>query len=126
GLYEYVIQYGDVCTLPGFFSIDRSGTVGPASVIVQSPPDCADAATGSVMIDVSGEEGNVLEWSLNGGGFTPFVVGNAVTGIEKGDHIIRIRRNNSDVCTSDVAFTMTGPDAITASFTITAATCDGN
>lgn len=126
GLYEYVIQYGDVCTLPGFFSIDRSGTVGPASVIVQSPPDCADAATGSVMIDVPGEEGNVLEWSLNGGGFTPFVVGNAVTGIEKGDHIIRIRRNNSDVCTSDVAFTMTGPDAITASFTITAATCDGN
>src|SRR5690606_33595218 len=95
GLYEYGIQYGDVCTLPGFFSIDRSGTVGPASVIVQSPPDCADAATGSVMIDVPGEEGNVLEWSLNGGGFTPFVVGNAVTGIEKGDHIIRIRRNNS-------------------------------
>src|SRR5690606_12155855 len=68
GNYTYEVQYGDPsCMKTGFFSIDRSGTVGPLEIPDESivPPFCAGTASGSITLNVPGEEGEIFEWSLN-------------------------------------------------------------
>ena len=136
GNYNYSIEYGDPsCVKTGIFSIDQSGTVGTpvASNIVN--PVCFGSATGSLTLDVPGETGNVLEWSLDGGltdPFKPFTAGAQITGLPAGaapgyQHVISVRRNASDVCYSSVTFTMNeSVPAISATFSISPATCNGN
>jgi gliding motility-associated-like protein len=136
GNYTYTIEYGDPsCIKTGLFSIDQSGTVGTPIVSNIVSPICAGTATGSVVLDVPGETGNILEWSLDGGltdPFKPFTAGTAVTGIPAGpaptfQQVISVRRNAGDVCYSSVTFAM--PEtaiAINATFDLTPATCNGN
>src|SRR5690606_31713995 len=129
GNYTYEVQYGDPsCMKTGFFSIDRSGTVGPLEIPDESivPPFCAGTASGSITLNVPGEEGEIFEWSLNDGDFSPFVAGSIVSGIQKAENIIRVRRSDADVCTSDIAFTMPGPEPITATFSTVPASCNGD
>ena len=108
GQYEYTIVYGDsTCIKTGFVTIDQSGTVGTpiASAIVS--PVCAGTATGAVTIDVPGETGNVLEWSIDGLTWTPFISGAQITGIPAGpaptfERVISVRRDNTDPCNAAV------------------------
>lgn len=104
GVYTYKITYGDVaCIKTGFVTIDQSGTVGTPVASNVISPVCAGSATGSVTIDVPGETGNLLEWSLDGINWTSFTAGNQITGIPAGaaptfERVISIRRNASDPC----------------------------
>jgi gliding motility-associated-like protein len=134
GLYSYTIEYGDVsCTKTGFVTIDQSGTVGApiASNIVG--PKCAGSATGSIKLDVPGETGNLLQWSLDGITFTNFTAGNTITGIPSGlaptfQRVISVRRNASDPCFAAVTITIqdANPAITVAPPTITDATCANN
>lgn len=136
GQYDYVIEYGDPgCIKTGKFSIDQSGTVGTpvASSIVS--PQCAGSATGSLILDVPGETGNILEWSLDGGltdPFKPFTAGGQITGIPAGaapafQQVISVRRNASDVCYSSVTIPMSeSVTSVSATFGVNAASCNGN
>lgn len=117
GQYEYTIVYGDsTCIKTGFVTIDQSGTVGTpiASAIVS--PMCAGSATGGVTIDVPGETGNVLEWSLDGVTWTTFVSGSQITGIPAGpaptfERVISVRRNENDPCNAVVIIHMEDANA---------------
>lgn len=136
GQYDYSIEYGDPsCIKTGTFSIDQSGTVGtPVASGIQGPL-CFGSATGSLTLDVPGETGNVLEWSLDGGltdPFKPFVAGERINGIPAGpspsfQQVISVRRNVTDVCYSSVTVTIQeSVSDISATFDIVAATCNGN
>ena len=133
GVYNYVIEYGDPsCTKNGQVTIDQSGTVGTpvASNIVA--PVCAGTSTGSLQLDVAGETGNLLQWSLDGITFTNFTAGNVITGIPAGaapsfQRVISVRRNSSDPCFASVTITIQDANpAITTTLTPTAASCANN
>lgn len=136
GDYDYTIEYGDPsCVKTGVFSIDQSGTVGPAVASDIVAPSCFGTPTGSITLDVPGETGNILEWSLDGGltdPFKPFTAGSQITGIPAGpaptfQQVISVRRTIADVCYSSVTFTMAETvSAIAATFNVTPATCNGN
>ncbi|MEX2233860.1 MAG: gliding motility-associated C-terminal domain-containing protein, partial [Cyclobacteriaceae bacterium] len=136
GAYDYSIEYGDpACIKTGQFSIDQSGTVGTPVVSNVISPVCVGSATGSLTLDVPGETGNVLEWSLDGGltdPFKPFTAGSQITGIPAGpapsfQQVISVRRNIADVCYSSVTVAINeSVTNITATFGITPATCNGN
>ncbi|MGC1240179.1 MAG: gliding motility-associated C-terminal domain-containing protein, partial [Chryseosolibacter sp.] len=136
GSYTYSIEYGDPsCVKTGLFSIDQSGTVGTPVVSNIISPVCAGSATGSLTLDVPGETGNILEWSLDGGltdPFKPFTAGTQITGIPAGpapsfQQVISVRRNVADVCYSSVTVVMPeGVPPISATFVVTPATCNGN
>ena len=136
GRYTYEIEYGDpACIKTGMFSIDQSGTVGTPVVSNVMGPLCPGTATGSLTLDVAGETGNVLEWSLDGGlsdPFKSFTAGSKIDGIPAGraptyQHVISVRRNASDVCYSSVTVLMNESVAnILATFDIQSATCNGN
>jgi large repetitive protein len=136
GQYNYTIEYGDPsCIKAGQFSIDQSGTVGTPVISNLVSPLCFGTATGSLTLDVPGETGNVLEWSLDGGltdPFKPFIAGEQITGLPAGpapsfQQVISVRRNIADVCYSAAIATI--PESVppmSATFDITAATCNGN
>ncbi|SKC55761.1 gliding motility-associated C-terminal domain-containing protein [Ohtaekwangia koreensis] len=133
GTYTYTITYGDAsCVKPGTFTIDQSGTVGTpvASNIVQ--PVCAGSATGALTLDIVGETGNVLEWSLDGITWETFTAGSQITGIPAGaaptfERVISVRRNSSDPCNAAVTVVMQDANpVINATFDITSSTCNGN
>jgi len=136
GSYDYTIEYGDPsCIKTGLFSIDQSGTVGTPVVSNVISPLCPGSATGSIVLNVPGETGNVLEWSLDGGltdPFKPFTVGIQIDGIPAGpppsfQHVFSVRRNIADVCYSSVTVVVAeSVPNITANFGITPATCNGN
>ena len=136
GNYNYSIEYGDPsCIKTGIFSIDQSGTVGTPVVSNVSNPVCFGSATGSLTLDVPGETGNVLEWSLDGGltdPFKPFTAGGQITGLPAGvaptfQQVISVRRNVSDVCYSSVTVVLTeSVSDIAATFGVSPATCNGN
>ena len=130
GDYTFTIQYGDPsCVIPGIFTIDQSGTVGVPEVSDPISPSCFGTATGAVTIDVDGETGNPLQWSLTPANPTSWVDFNAgepggVTGLPAGNLLISIRRTSADPCNAAafVTITETAPE-LTASFTMTSATC---
>ncbi|MBT1697830.1 gliding motility-associated C-terminal domain-containing protein [Fulvivirgaceae bacterium PWU4] len=136
GTYAYAIEYGDVsCTKTGQVTIDQSGTVGTPLASNIIGPVCAGASTGTIILDVPGETGNILEWSLDAGitdPFKPFVAGGLVSGIPAGpaptfERVISVRRNSADPCYASVRITIQDANpAINATFNITAATCSGN
>jgi gliding motility-associated-like protein len=108
GRYEYTVIYGDPsCTKPGFVTIDQSGTVGTPVATNVINPVCAGSATGAVTINVEGETGNLLEWSVDGLNWTSFLSGTQITGIPAGpaptfERLISVRRNASDPCNAAV------------------------
>lgn len=136
GRYNYTIEYGDPgCIKTGMFSIDQSGTVGTPVASNISNPVCVGSATGSLILDVPGETGNVLEWSLDAGltdPFKPFTAGGQITGIPAGaaptfQQVISVRRNAADVCYSSVTIPMSeSVTTVSATFNVNAATCNGN
>lgn len=136
GNYNYTIEYGDpACIKTGLFSIDQSGTVGTPVVSDVVNPLCFGTATGSLTLVVPGETGNILEWSLDAGltdPFKPFTAGGRITGIPAGpaptfQQVISIRRNITDVCYSSVTVVINeSVSPVSASFNVSAATCNGN
>jgi gliding motility-associated-like protein len=133
GIYDYTITYGDVsCIKTGQVTIDQSGTVGTpvASNIIN--PTCAGSASGALTLDVPGETGNLLEFSLDGLSWTPFTAGSQITGIPSGpsptfERVISVRRNSSDPCNAFVRIVMQDVNpAITATFDIDPSTCSGS
>lgn len=128
GNYNYSIEYGDPsCIKTGTVAIDQSGTVGTPVASNPVNPVCFGQPVGSVTLDVPGETGNLLEWSLDGIVWTQFTAGNQITGIPAGNNIISVRRTASDPCNAAVSVTLTdaNPD-ITTSIATTAATCNNN
>jgi len=134
GVYNYTIEYGDVsCLKTGQVTIDRSGTVGTPTATNVTGPTCAGQPTGSVTLDVPGETGNVLEWSLDGVLWNSFTAGNQITGIPAGvapayQRVISVRRNSTDPCNAAVTITIQDQfTPITATITPQqAATCNNN
>ena len=135
GVYTYSIVYGDsACIKTGQVTIDQSGTVGTPIVSNVVGPVCFGSSTGAVTLNVPGETGNVLQWSLDGGindPFKLFTAGSQITGIPAGpapsfERVISVRRDVSDPCDASVVFSIqnANPD-ITADFDITPATCSG-
>jgi gliding motility-associated-like protein len=93
---------------------------------------CFGTASGSVNLDVPGETGNLLEWSLDGITWTSFTAGNQVYGIPAGaaptfQRVLSVRRNSTDPCFAAVTITIKNAVAdITTSFTSTDASCSNN
>jgi hypothetical protein len=130
GTYDYTIEYGDVsCIKTGTFTIDQSGTVGIPIVSNPVSPLCFGTSTGSVTIDVAGETGNPLQWSLTPGdplSWTDFTAGQpgGVVGLPAGDLVISVRRTSADPCYAAAMVTITeSATQINAGFTVTDATC---
>ncbi|MEJ0032072.1 MAG: PKD-like domain-containing protein [Bacteroidota bacterium] len=123
GTYSYSIIYGDAsCTKAGFFSIDRSGTIGTATVSNLIDPTC-NGQTGTATIDVPGETGNILVWTADGTNLHNFVVGNPVTGLPAG--LISVMRTG-DPCAAGVMVNFNMPADIPVTVASTDATCAGN
>jgi gliding motility-associated-like protein len=123
GTYSYSIIYGDAsCTKSGVFSIDRSGTIGTATVSNLIDPTCF-GDTGTATIDIPGETGNILVWSVDGVNFHNFVVGNPITGLPGG--LISVMRIG-DPCAAGVMVNFNMPLQIPVTITSTDATCAGN
>jgi gliding motility-associated-like protein len=104
GIYDYRIVYGsDACIKTGKVTVGQSGTVGTPEVSDIVGPVCAGTASGSLTLDVPGETGNLLEWSLDGLVWESFTAGNQISGIPAGppptfSRVISVRRNASDEC----------------------------
>ncbi len=136
GTYDYSIEYGDPsCLKSGRVTIDQSGTVAAPVASDIIGPVCPGSATGSLTLAVPGETGNILEWSLDAGlsdPFKPFTAGGQITGIPAGpapafEQVISVRRNISDPCYAAVTVVVAETvQDISAAFTITDATCNGN
>ncbi|GHM98962.1 hypothetical protein WSM22_04520 [Cytophagales bacterium WSM2-2] len=132
GTYSYSIEYGDpACTKTGQVTIDQSGTIGTpvASNIVNAT--CFGTATGAVTLDVPGETGNLLEWSIDGVSWATFTAGNQIAGIPAGtgvgnQRVISVRRNSSDPCFAAVTVAITQPADIVISSITTDASCANN
>lgn len=128
GNYNYSIEYGDPsCVKTGTVAIDQSGTVGTPVASNPVDPLCFGQPVGSVTLDVPGETGNLLEWSLDAIVWTQFTAGSQITGIPAGSNIISVRRSASDPCNAAVSVTLTNanPD-ITATIASTPSTCNNN
>ncbi|MGE4017685.1 MAG: gliding motility-associated C-terminal domain-containing protein [Cyclobacteriaceae bacterium] len=130
GTYSYTVEYGDPsCIKTGQFTVDQSGTVGvPTATNIQSPA-CFGQLTGSLVLDVPGETGNLLEWSLDGISWNPFTAGNTITGLPASatDIVISVRRSSSDPC--NAAVTVNIPEVATdiqTTLTASNATCANN
>ncbi|MDN5202572.1 gliding motility-associated C-terminal domain-containing protein [Fulvivirgaceae bacterium BMA10] len=132
GVYDYTITYGDpACVKTGQVTVDQSGTVG--TPIATNPIDaqCFGQASGAVTIDVAGETGNLLEWSIDGINWTTFIAGDQITGIPAGpaptfERVISVRRTAADPCNAAVTVVINEPNEITlgkSSIVITPATC---
>ncbi len=127
GTYDYEIEYGDPsCIKTGQVTIDRSGTIGVPVVTNPVSPACFGASTGGATIDVAGETGNQLEWSLDGVSWNTFVAGNQITGLPAGDLVLSVRRNSSDPCASGAVVSIAAPAEIVMTFSTTNATCNNN
>jgi gliding motility-associated-like protein len=123
GTYSYTIVYGDAsCTKTGVFSIDRSGTVGTVTASNLIDPVCF-GNTGTATLDVPGETGNILVWSVDGVNFNNFVVGNPVTGLPNG--LVSVKRLG-DTCAAGVILNFNMPAEIPVTATAADATCAGN
>ncbi len=108
GTYDYEIEYGDVaCLKTGQVTIDRSGTIGVPVVSNITSPICAGDPTASFTLDVPGETGNVLQWSVDGTNFTNFNAGSRISGFVAGDYVISVRRTSADVCNAAVTLNIT-------------------
>ena len=133
GTYNFTIEYGDPsCIKTGSVTIDQSGTVGTPIVSDIIEPECFGDATGAVTIDVTGETGNVFQWSLDGINFEDFLVGSQISGIPAGpaptfEQVISIRRDATDPCNAAaiVVINNANPE-ITADISSTDASCDNN
>jgi gliding motility-associated-like protein len=133
GVYNYSIEYGDVsCLKTGQVTIDQSGTVGAPVASNILAPVCAASSTGSLTLDVPGETGNILQWSLDGIAFTNFTAGSTITGVPAGlaptfQRVISVRRNATDPCNASVTIVIQDASpAITTTLTPTDATCANN
>ncbi len=133
GTYDFSIEYGEVaCTKTGQVTVGQSGTVGSpvASNIVR--PLCFGEATGSLTLDVPGETGNLLEWSLDATSWIPFTAGSVITGVPAGvaplfDRVISVRRNSTDLCNAALIIILQEINpAITATIVPSNATCSNN
>jgi gliding motility-associated-like protein len=124
GHYTYLVEYGGTCSNDGEFFIDRSGTVGDLTVDQIQDPACF-GGTGSAVIDAPGQTGNVLEWSDDGATWTPFLAGTLVPDLPNGTNMILVRRSG-DACSSTATITIADPADISATFTLTDATCNNN
>jgi gliding motility-associated-like protein len=132
GVYTYSIIYGDPsCTKNGQVTVDQSGTVG--TPVASNPIDatCFGSATGAVTLDVPGETGNLLQWSVDGVNWNNFTAGNQITGVPAGaapsnTRVISVRRNASDPCNASVAVTIGQQLDITTTFTVQPASCSNN
>jgi len=51
---------------------------------IQSNATCFGSATGAVTLDVQGETGNLLQWSVDGINWNSFIAGNQIAGIPAG------------------------------------------
>jgi len=115
GGYDYTIIYGDLsCIKTGKVTVGKTGGVADpvASNVVE--PLCFGDPSGSVKIDVAGETGNTLQWSLDAINWKNFVAGGLITGLPSGaaptfQHTISVRKSASDLCFGGVAITMKGP-----------------
>ncbi|MCA6377953.1 MAG: gliding motility-associated C-terminal domain-containing protein, partial [Cytophagales bacterium] len=133
GVYNYSIEYGDVsCLKTGQVTVDQSGTVGTPLATNIVGPVCAGSSTGSIKLDVPGETGNVLQWSLDGLAFTNFTAGSTITGVPAGlaptfQRVISVRRNAGDPCNASITIVIQDASpAITTTLTPTDATCANN
>jgi gliding motility-associated-like protein len=127
GRYDYTIEYGDPsCVKEGTVTVDRSGTVGVPVFSNPVDPVCFGVASGQVTIEVPGEAGNPLEWSVDGMTWTSFIAGNSVTGIPGGTNMISVRRNSGDLCASGGIVTLANPPQISTTLIPSPATCANN
>ncbi|MBK5278409.1 MAG: gliding motility-associated C-terminal domain-containing protein [Bacteroidia bacterium] len=133
GTYDFTIEYGDPsCIKTGLVTIGQTGTVGSPVATNIVRPLCFGEATGSLTLDIAGETGNTLEWSLDGITWTPFIAGSVITGVPAGiaplfERLISVRRNSSDLCNAVVLIVLQEINpAISASMTTTNATCNNN
>lgn len=127
GTYDYSIEYGDPsCTKTGQVTIDRSGTIGVPVVTNLVNPTCFGVPNGAATIDVPGETGNQLEWSLDGTLWNSFIAGNQITGLPAGDQVLSVRRNSSDPCASGALVSLVAPVEIKTTLTPTNASCNNN
>ena len=133
GVYSFKIAYGDstVCVKTGQVTVDQSGTVGTPIASNVSNATCYGSATGSLKLDVPGETGNLLQWSVDGINWNNFTAGSQITGVPAGtaplfNQVISVRRNSSDPCNAAVTVVISQPADITSTFTITDASCNNN
>ncbi|MBL3657405.1 gliding motility-associated C-terminal domain-containing protein, partial [Fulvivirga sediminis] len=106
GIYDFEIQYGDIsCVKKGQVTIDQSGTVGvPVATNVVGAACFGDE--GTMNLDVPGETGNVLQWSLDGFNWTSFVAGGQIS-VPVGpaptfEQVIAVRRSAADPCNASI------------------------
>ncbi len=133
GTYDYSIEYGDPsCVKVGQVTIDQSGSVGTPVISSVVAPICAGASTGSMIINVAGETGNTLEWSLDAITWNPFIVGNLISGIPQGpppsfQQFISVRRNSSDPCNGATIITIQDQSTpVVPTYSSTDASCLNN
>jgi gliding motility-associated-like protein len=132
GVYTYTIIYGDPsCTKSGQVTVDQSGTVGTPTASNPIDATCFGSATGAVTLDVAGETGNLLQWSVDGVIWNNFTAGNQITGVPAGaapsfTRVISVRRNASDPCNASVSVTISQPADIATTFTVQDASCTNN
>jgi hypothetical protein len=130
GSYTFTVEYGDPsCIKTGSFDIDKSGTVGDPIVSNPVSTNCFGSSTGAVTIDVLGETGNPLQWSITPGDASSWVTftsgqPDGVQGLPAGNLVISIRRTSADPCYSAAFVTITeGSTQILTDFSVTDATC---
>lgn len=78
---------------------------------------CFNSNNGTALIGVE-NPATPIEYSLNGG---PFQTSNSFTGLAAGNYTVEIVDNNG--CTDDVSFTITQPDQLSYTTTVTPASC---
>ncbi len=117
GIYNYTIQYGDPsCIKTGQVSVDKGGTVGNPVASEITPATCS-GIPGSFRLNVPGEEGNLLEWSLDAINWMPFTSDTKITGLPSGlsptfEVQVNVRRNATDLCNASIIIVVNGPQLL--------------
>ncbi|CAZ95759.1 T9SS type B sorting domain-containing protein [Zobellia galactanivorans] len=121
GNHTITVNYGSDCTVDTTVIVE-DGHAFEANITAFENLDCNGDNSGSITIDASNYGAGGFEYSLNGAAFVgPFSAPEQITGLAAQAHSIVVRDVNDPVagCTVTLTQTLTEPDALDASASIT-------
>ncbi|MBL7858348.1 MAG: gliding motility-associated C-terminal domain-containing protein [Cyclobacteriaceae bacterium] len=127
--YQYLVQdfAGNICKQPYNLPLQTTvvATAVPSSFVNVS---CFGEPTGQAVINASGSQTGQYFYSIDGLSWTLFTPGNVVSNLPpNGTYTILVGESIADACRDTVQVTINNINpAITATFNITAATCNGD
>ncbi len=120
GNYTAYVKDNKGCVSTRSASISAPSAISYSGFNLLSEPDCFDSSNGSIEIQASGGTGTLRYSTSSSSGYSTNPV---INGLSKGSHTIYIKDANN--CKINRSVTVTGPNQIVGSITLTDPLCTG-